>query len=278
MAIFQIDIPGLFGQVSQDDLRFLASTKAKIMEHLGDPFFGSSELAQSLGLSVSQQSRRFRQLTTFSPAKMIRYFRMEYAMVLLVETQMPIKEITHLTGFHEQANFCRTFKKHFQLNPSDIRAQKTPNKSSFTFQCHSPMREEDLEYILWLSNERPWLGELLSLVLASIDEEQFNPDQLAALLSLSTSQLNRKLNALIGISASRLIKNIRLQQAAELLLYEEHTVSAIAHKVGFFDHPHFCRIFKSAYQSSPKAFRMSRSQEAVPRFTQHFSLMHKTDK
>ena len=37
---------------------------------------------------------------------------MEYAMVLVKDTQMPLKEVTLNAGFLEQGNFTRTFKNH----------------------------------------------------------------------------------------------------------------------------------------------------------------------
>ena len=266
MAIFKIDIPGLYGEVTHDDLVFLSKVKVKILENIPDPLFGGPELATRLGLSPAQLSRRLKSLTSYSPSRMIKYFRMEYAMVLVRETHLPLKEVTVNTGFMEQGNFARTFKNHFGQSATAVRTQLQDRSRSLLYQCGTPLSTGDIKYFSWLCNENDWFARVLSLTLRHVHQEDFSPTRLSAMLSLSTGQFNRKLKGLLSISAGRFIKNIRLHYAAELLHHTNEPIGEIAYKSGFFDHPHFCRVFREAYRHSPKDFRNTYSNEKTVQF------------
>ncbi len=277
MAIFKVDIPGLIGEVDKEDLQFLGSAKGTIIEHLSDPLFGSSSLAKALHLSPNQLTKRFQKLTHYSPSRMIKYFRMEYAMVLIRQSQIPLKEVAFKTGFLEQANFTRTFKKHFGRNPSAVRDSLKAKKPGFQFECSSPLKPKDLQYIYWLSSNSAEFGNLLKAIIINVQDEHFGPEQLAETLSISPSQLNRQTQHFLKISPYRFIKNIRLQYALELLMQEEKPVGTIAHHAGFYDHPHFCRVFKEAYDHSPKTFRAIQKGKATPRFVLNLIPQYKID-
>ncbi len=72
-------------------------------------------------------------------------------------------------------------------------------------------------------------------------------------LSLSRSQLFRKLKALTGESPSVYIKNYRLQKAKHLLETTEFNVSEVAWKTGFASLAHFSRSFQQAFGFAPSA-------------------------
>jgi AraC-like DNA-binding protein len=62
---------------------------------------------------------------------------------------------------------------------------------------------------------------------------------------------------LINISIGELIRNIRLQKAAELLLEHKHSVMDIALMVGFNDRPQFTRSFTNFTGLSPKQYQIN---------------------
>ena len=278
MAIFKIDIPGLYQEVDNDDLVFLSRVKVKILENIPDPLFGSVELATLLGLSPAQLSRRFKLLTSYSPSRMIKYFRMEYAMVLVKDTQMPLKEVTLNTGFLEQGNFTRTFKNHYGRSPSAVRLSSGNAVRSLAYQCQTPMGPEDTRFLISLCQKDNWFFELLQTTIEQIHFQDFNSTKLARLLSQSLSQLNRRIKAYLNITAGQFIKNIRLQQAAELLVYDQIPIGAVGYQVGFFDHPHFCRVFKEAFACSPSDFRSGATPYPIPHFIRAISDLNKIDK
>jgi len=72
-------------------------------------------------------------------------------------------------------------------------------------------------------------------------------------LSLSRSQLYRKLKAITGESPSAYIKNYRLQKAKILLETTDLNVSEVAWKTGFASLAHFSRSFQQNFGVAPSA-------------------------
>ena len=80
---------------------------------------------------------------------------------------------------------------------------------------------------------------------------EFGSAQLAEELSLSESQIYRKLKAITDRSTAVFIRSIRLQEAKRRIQTTEKTVSEIAYEVGFNDPSWFSRAFKEEYGKSP---------------------------
>jgi two-component system, sensor histidine kinase ChiS len=80
-------------------------------------------------------------------------------------------------------------------------------------------------------------------------------EHLAEYLNMSISQLNRKLNALIGQPAGQLMRSLRLQRAADLLKQNAGSVSEICFNLGFNDHAYFSRAFKKQFGCSPSEYK-----------------------
>ena len=68
---------------------------------------------------------------------------------------------------------------------------------------------------------------------------------------MSTSQINRKLKALIDQSAQQFIRSVRMQRAIELLRNNKASVSEIAYEVGFRDPGYFSKVFKAHFGQHP---------------------------
>ncbi len=277
MPIFQIDLPGIEQPVSPEELSLLSHLKSLILINISDPDFGSKELADGLGLSPVQLSRRLKNITSYPVAKLVRYIRMEFALTLIKDTSWSIKQICDKSGFREPANFCRSFKKHHGRRPTEIRKASKDTKLSFEFYCNSPFKEEDLRFIQWLMKKQSWLNQLIKLVLSKIDDETLDHATLADAMAMSQSQLNRKLKTTLKLTTGGLIKNLRLQLAVELLCYENTSLSCVALRSGFFDHPHFSRCFKSAYGISPRIFRQQAKERQIPSFANQILKETKND-
>ena len=261
MKPFQCDIPLRTVEVNTQDEQLLYKVKNSILKNLSTPHYGTNELAGTLGKSPVQTARALKRLSPMAPARLIRHFKMAYAQYLVNESTKSVKEIAFECGFPESANFCRAYKNHFGENPSNTRLRKQHGRMLFEFRCSTPLQESELKYVLRLGRDHDWLNRALQLMMGHIQDEHFGAEQLASTLAMSTSTLNRRLNALIKITAGRLIKNIRLRYATELLLHSSLTSSEIAFRAGYFDHPHFSRDFKSAYGQSPHEYRVNRNQK-----------------
>ena len=106
-----------------------------------------------------------------------------------------------------------------------------------------------------ISLDQQFLEKTLKVIDENLDDPAFGVDQLAEEVCLSTSQLHRKLNALIDQAPGQLIRNLRLQKAAELIKEDRLNLSEICFKTGFNDQAYFSRAFKSQFGCSPSAYK-----------------------
>ncbi|MFO7526732.1 MAG: hybrid sensor histidine kinase/response regulator transcription factor [Ignavibacteriaceae bacterium] len=106
-----------------------------------------------------------------------------------------------------------------------------------------------------VSADQVFLNKVVSFIEAHFEDEKFSVDTLAEEVNMSVSQLNRKLNALINQPPGQLIRSLRLQRAADLLLQKTGTVAEICYKVGFNDQSYFSRSFKKQFGCSPSEYK-----------------------
>ncbi|HAA24254.1 MAG TPA: hypothetical protein DCP28_37870, partial [Cytophagales bacterium] len=119
-----------------------------------------------------------------------------------------------------------------------------------------PMPPETLTELQPLLQQEPWLRTTLHAVLDNLDQEGFDTQALAEESHMTVTQLQRRLKQTVDLSPARLIRQLRLQYALDLLHQGQDNLGTIAHKAGFFDQAHFSRAFKAQLQSSPKAYRL----------------------
>lgn len=82
------------------------------------------------------------------------------------------------------------------------------------------------------SMEEKFLMRVKKVVDEHLDDENFSVEELSKKVGMSRAQLHRKLIALTGVSASRFVRNYRLEHAYSLLQNKVGTVSEIAYRVG----------------------------------------------
>lgn len=79
-------------------------------------------------------------------------------------------------------------------------------------------------------------------------------ESLSREMGMSRVQLHRKLSALFGHAASDLIRNYRLQRAADLLRQKTGNVSEIAFQVGFENLSYFSKAFREKFNQTPSEY------------------------
>jgi AraC-like DNA-binding protein len=77
----------------------------------------------------------------------------------------------------------------------------------------------------------------------------------AELFFLSESALSRQISKLTGTTFKRLLSGIRVEKAADYLLYTELTLNEIARLVGFVDASHLSRHFVAEMEVTPMNYR-----------------------
>ena len=79
--------------------------------------------------------------------------------------------------------------------------------------------------------------------------------QLAGVIGLSVSQLNRKFTDTMGTSPIRYLVKLRADKAAELLVNTDKTINEICFACGFNSQTYFNRQFKRHTDLTPKQYR-----------------------
>jgi signal transduction histidine kinase/DNA-binding response OmpR family regulator len=105
------------------------------------------------------------------------------------------------------------------------------------------------------TSEQVFLRKLNELIASNIDNSAYTVEDLAKDLSISRIQLYRKVKAILGISVSDHINNIRLDKSKEFLMTTTMNISEIAYAVGFSSPNYFSTTFKSKIGVSPKEFK-----------------------
>ena len=101
--------------------------------------------------------------------------------------------------------------------------------------------------------------QFMNLIIGKINENiintNFSVETLADIISMSRSNLHRKIKALSGLSTADFIRLIRLKKAAEILADNEYNIGEICYLVGINSPSYFTKIFQKQFGMTPKEFR-----------------------
>lgn len=104
-------------------------------------------------------------------------------------------------------------------------------------------------------SEQDFLRKLNDLIEKNLDNSAYTVEDLARSLTISRVQLYRKVKAILGISVSDHINNMRLDKSKELLKKSELNISEIAYAVGFSSPNYFSTSFKNKFGVTPKEYK-----------------------
>ena len=99
--------------------------------------------------------------------------------------------------------------------------------------------------------ENDFLSQLNAIVEKNMANEQFGVSELADEMSMSRSNLLRKVKKETKLSVSQLISQVRLKRAMELLRKSSLNVSEVSHQVGFGSTSYFIKCFREYYGFPP---------------------------
>jgi AraC-like DNA-binding protein len=112
---------------------------------------------------------------------------------------------------------------------------------------------EDLIQVISVSDEQ-FLNEMMNY----LEKEWRNPNlgipDFCSNLGLSTSQLYRKMTAILKKSTNGLLQDFRLAKALHLLRKKDRNISEIAFETGFNSAAYFTKCFQKKYGISPSTF------------------------
>lgn len=167
---------------------------------------------------------------------------------LLLPLKQQSSNANHQAGVTKSGNNLPQFYKEFQKR----------FKSHFT-------QTEKLLATLDKSQpqEAAFMQKINALIKVNLENEHFDTNALCKAMSLSRTQLFRRVKSLIKQAPANHIKMMRLQKAKELLETTDSTVSEITFKTGFLAVSHFTKIFKQQYGIPPSVYRQNSNGHAT---------------
>ena len=97
----------------------------------------------------------------------------------------------------------------------------------------------------------PFLAQITTTIEKHLADERFGVSELADAMSMSRSNLLRKVKKQTRLSVSQLIRQIRLKRGMELLRTTSDNVSEVSHQVGFSSTSYFIKCFREHYGYPP---------------------------
>ena len=94
-------------------------------EGFSDPEVTVGSLAEELGIHRTTLNRIFFRMMSLSPGTYLDQIRIQHALSLLRETELPVKEISYACGITYVSYFCRLIRKNTGMTPADYRRRST---------------------------------------------------------------------------------------------------------------------------------------------------------
>lgn len=107
-----------------------------------------------------------------------------------------------------------------------------------------------------------FLGQVETAIVKHLSDDSFSVNELAEIIHLSRSQLNRKIKASTGMSTSLYIRHLRLLEAQKLLQHSDLSVTEILYQVGFNSPAYFSQAYKNLFGHNPSEERDTPSKDA----------------
>jgi AraC-like DNA-binding protein len=104
----------------------------------------------------------------------------------------------------------------------------------------------------------PFIEKIYTILEEKIDDTDLNISKLSKLLNISRVQLHRKVKIILGVPASEMVRNFRLQKAISYL-NQGYNSSETAFMVGFDSPSYFSKCFKKLFGKTPIQYAKSNS-------------------
>ncbi len=110
------------------------------------------------------------------------------------------------------------------------------------------------------SSDEELIRKVSVIIEKNLSNSEFGVDILAKELGLSRMQLHRRIVGITGKQVSELIRDIRLQRAAQLLDTGEKRISEVMWETGFNNHSRFNKYFSEKFKMSVKDYIIEKQQ------------------
>lgn len=102
--------------------------------------------------------------------------------------------------------------------------------------------------------EDRFVKELVALVKKNMDDPDYQLEEMCSDLGISRSQLYRKLDQLTGLKPGELLRNLRLNTAAQCFRSGHTNISQVMYSVGFNNLSYFAQSFRKQFGANPSDY------------------------
>ena len=148
---------------------------------------------------------------------------------------------------------------HVMINSLISNVLRLKGKFSGTQQQNGRLETKNMK-----GNDEVLMDNVMKAISKNIDNNDFGVEDLAKEVGLSRTHLQRKMKEVTGLNVAEFIRNIRLEQAARLLIEQKINISQVAYSVGYSSLPYFSAVFRKHFGISPREFIDQQSGEATP--------------
>lgn len=121
---------------------------------------------------------------------------------------------------------------------------------------------DKVERVKVKGNNDALMERIMKCVNENMQNPDFNVEMLTEEVGISRAQLHRKMKEITGISTAEFIRNLRLEQAAKLLVQGNINVTQVAYAVGFNNQAHFSTAFKKHFGMTPTEYYETNRNES----------------
>ncbi|MBN2805155.1 MAG: response regulator [Prolixibacteraceae bacterium] len=105
------------------------------------------------------------------------------------------------------------------------------------------------------SSDEKLLQEAIQYINEHLSDPEINLEKMCRKMGVSHSSLYRKIKALTGMTVNELIRNVKLNKAAQLIKTGKLSISEVMDQTGFTNHSYFAKCFKKVYKVVPKEYK-----------------------
>lgn len=166
--------------------------------------------------------------------------------LLMLSAKAMVKD--RLEGIDSGADIYLSKPFEFDILKSSL-AQLITSRQIMFKKFYTGITKDGKEKTTSLDND--FIQKALHFITENINNPQLSVELLSDKVSLSRSQMYRKIKTLTGVSVNEFIRNVRLEKAKQLIEQGNDNMTEIGFKVGFTSPSYFTKCYKIKYGYLP---------------------------
>lgn len=110
-------------ETNQPDAVLIQNVHTYILKNLENPLPSTNELSKMFNVNEFKLKDTFRHFFHTSIYQFYTEERLKKAYLLILQTNIPLKEIAFISGYNNYINFYKAFKKRFNYSPSELKRE-----------------------------------------------------------------------------------------------------------------------------------------------------------